>query len=71
MPVQKGEAGKTEELVAQTKAGLEQAGLDEKMPGHAHLPLLIHLREELVHVRQVFVLKEKALRTKGPWCTGL
>lgn len=43
----------------------------ERRPEHAHLPLLIHLREELVHVCQVFVLKEKALRRKGPWCAGV
>lgn len=37
----------------------------EHRPGHTHLPLLIHLREELVHVCQVLVLKEKTLRMRG------
>lgn len=40
----------------------------EHRPGHTHLPLLIHLREELVHVCQVLVLKEKTLRMRG--CRG-
>lgn len=56
-------------------AGSEQgaghtAGLQEHRLGHTHLPLLIHLGEELIHVCQVFVLKEKPLRTRGPWCAG-
>lgn len=63
------EAGKTAEVIAWTKTGLRQAAPDGERQkctlGHTHLPPLIHLREELVHVRQVFVLKEEALEDEG------
>lgn len=67
------EAGKMEELVARTKSrfGVSSSGWGKRgARARTHLPLLIHLREELVHVRQVLVLKEKALRTRGRRCTG-
>lgn len=37
----------------------------EHVQGYTHLPLLIHLREEFIHVCQVLVLEKEPLLSEG------
>lgn len=59
----------TSALAAGVKSGYSKQPLVgeswEHVQGNTHLPLLIHLREEFIHVCQVLILEEEPLLSGG------